>query len=70
MSSAQSLNVLLIFDIDDLKGVIFLNLSFFFFFLLALLVSVTLILPFRTIYASLYSHRSDLSLGVLNLILL
>ena len=38
------------------------------FFLLLLLVPVTVIVPLSTIYASLKSHKSDLSIDVLNLI--
>ena len=56
---------------DDLNGVFFLAIRLAFcFFLLALLVSLTLIFLFRKIYALLYSHRSDLIVGVLNLTLL
>ena len=50
----------------DLNGALFLKVSFLF-LLLALLVPVTLILLFTTKFES---HKSDLSIGILNLILL
>ena len=51
-SILQSTNVLLIFDIHDLNGALFLKISFLF-LLLAWCVPVTVILPFTTIYTSL-----------------
>ena len=51
-SSALSTNVLLIFDIHDLNGTLFLKMSFLF-ILLASLVPLTLMLPYTTTYASL-----------------
>ena len=58
------MNVLLIFDMHDLNGALLFTVSYLF-FLLALLVPVTLILAFTTIYTSLWSLKSDLSIGVL-----
>ena len=51
-SSALSINMLLIFDVHDLNGALFLKISFLF-HALTLLSPVTAILPFTTIYASL-----------------
>ena len=51
-SSTLSINLQLIFDMHDLNGAIFLKISFLF-FLLVLLVTLTLIYPVTTIYASL-----------------
>ena len=45
----MSMNELLIFDMHDLNGELFLKVSFLF-VLLALFVLATLILPFKTIY--------------------
>ena len=47
-SSALSINELLIFDMRDQNGALFLKVSFF----LALLSPSTVILPFTSIYAS------------------
>ena len=52
ISSALSINVLLIFDMQDLNGALLLKASYLF-LLLALLVPVTLILSFTTIYGLL-----------------
>ena len=49
-----------------MNGALFLNVIAFFLF--ALFGLVTVIIPFTTIYASLKSHKSDLSNDVLNLI--
>ena len=40
------------------------------FFLLLLLIPIIVIVPLTTLYASLKSHRSDLSIDVLNIIFL
>ena len=48
---------------------LFLQISFLF-FLLALLVPVTLILPFKTTYATLKLHKPDLNFEILILIFL
>ena len=66
-SSAFSVYVLLVFDIHDPNSALFLKVSFSF-LQSASLVPVTLILSFTTIYASLLSHKSDLSIEVSNLI--
>ena len=71
-SSALSLNVLLIFDIHELNGALFLKVSFLS-TLLTRLLPATLILLFTTIHASLYYSqidKSDLSIEVFNLIFL
>ena len=54
--SALSINVLLIFVMHDLNGALFLKVRFLF-LLLVLLVPVTLILLFTTIYAH-YGHTN------------
>ena len=55
------MNVLLSFDIDDLNdGALLLKVSFLF-------LVLTLLVPFMKICVSLESHKSDLSIGVLNL---
>ena len=59
----------IVFDMHNLDGALFLSVSFLF-LLLALSVPVTLNLPFTTIYTSLQSHKSDLNIGVLNLLFL
>ena len=51
-SPALSINVLLIFDMHDLNGALFLKINFLF-LLLASLFPLTVILPFTTIYISL-----------------
>ena len=53
----------------DINEALFLKVGFLFLLLLEL-VPVTLIIPFTTVYASLYSHKSDLKIEVLNLIFL
>ena len=52
------MNALLIFDMHDMNGALFLKANFLI-FLLALSVPVKLILPFTTIYASLQRHKSE-----------
>ena len=67
-SSALSMSVLLIFKMQPINGVLFLNDYFkCLFFVLLLLPPPTVIVPLKTIYASLKSHKSDLSNDVLNL---
>ena len=51
-SPALSINVLLIFDMHDLNGALFLKINFLF-LLLASLFPLTVILPFTTKYTSL-----------------
>ena len=67
-SSALSMNILLIFEMHETNGALFLEANFLSY--VSLFGSVTVIFPFTTIYASLKSHRSDLSMDVLNLICL
>ena len=62
------INVLLIFDIYDVNGALFLKASFLF-ILLPSLVPIIVIVSYA-IYVSLQSHKSDLSIEVLNLIFL
>ena len=50
-SSALSMNVLLIFDMYDLNGILFLKTNFMF-LLIPLSVPETVIFPFKTIYLS------------------
>ena len=50
-SSAMLINELLIFDMHDIKGVLFLKVSFSC-LVLGLISHVTVIFPFTTIYAS------------------
>ena len=56
-SSALSMSVLLIFEMQLINGALFLNAKGLF-FLLLLFVLVRVIVPLTTIYASLKSHRS------------
>ena len=63
------MNMLLIFNMYDLNGELFLKISFLFLDLASLSPS-TVILDFTAIYASLSSDKSDLNLEVLNLIFL
>ena len=60
--------MLSIFDMDNLNGALFLNARPLFERLLTLVPS-TVIVSFTTIYASVSSHKSYCSIGVLNLIL-
>ena len=63
------MSVLLTFEMQLINGALFLNTKGLF-FLLLLLPPVTVIVPLTTIYASLKSHKPDLSSDVLNLICL
>ena len=62
------MRVLLSFEMQVTNGALFLKAHFLSYALLS--GFVTVIVPFTTIYASLESHRSDLSTDVLNLICL
>ena len=66
-SSALSINVLLIFEIHDLNFMFSSFLSLIFSLKASAKRSIS---PFTTTYASLYSHKSDLNIEVLNLIFL
>ena len=65
----MSINILLIFDMHDLNlnGALFLKISFFF---LSSLSPLTVIVSFKTIYASRQSYKADHNIEVLNLIFL
>ena len=69
ITSILSINVLLLFDMHDLNGISnaahFSDLSFSF-----AAAAKRSFIPFTTIYATLYSHKSDLNKGHLNLICL
>ena len=67
-SSALSIFTPLIFEIQLINGALFLNITAVFYYFLALSELVTVIILFTTIYASLKSHKSDLSIEVLILI--
>ena len=68
-SFAFSVNVLLIFEMHELNGALFSNvttssdLSFSF-----AAAAKRYFVSFTTIYASLWSHKSDLNIEVLNLV--
>ena len=62
------MSVLLIFEIQDINGALFLKANFLSYALLS--GFVTIIVPLTTIYALLKSHRSDFSFDVLKLICL
>ena len=62
------MSVLLIFKMQETNGALFLKANFLSYALLS--GFVTVIVPFTTIYASLKSHKSNLSIDVLNLICL
>ena len=62
------MSVLLIFEMQERNGALFLKANFLSYALLS--GFVTVIVPFTTIYASLKSHKSNLSIDVLNLICL
>ena len=67
------MSVLLIFEMQVVNGALFLKIYTHIFIIMsyALLSGfVTLIVPLTTIYASLKSHKSALSIDVLNLICL
>ena len=70
-SSALSINVLLIFEMHDLKRALFSNATFFsassFSFAAAVKRSS---IPFTIMNASLQSYQTDLKIEVLNLIVL
>ena len=63
------INVLLIFDMHYLNKALVLMVNVLSLLLLAL-VSVRLIIPLTTIYASLKSRKSNLNIEVLNFIFL
>ena len=66
-SSALSIFMPLIFEIQLINGALFLNARFLFLLLVSLSPS-RVISPYTTIWASLKSHKSDLSIDVLILI--
>ena len=66
--SALSLTVLLIFKMQLAKGALFLKANFLSYALL--FGFATVIVPLKTIHASLQSHISHLSIDVLNFICL
>ena len=65
----MSINTLLIFDIQLVNGALFLNAKNLHLRSIKspFATFVRVIYPFTTIYATLKSHKSDLSSGVLNL---
>ena len=63
------MSVLLIFEMQLIHGALFLNVKGLS-FLLLLLPPSAVIVPLTIIYASLKSHKSDLSIDVLNCICL
>ena len=65
-SSALSMSVLLIYEMQLINGALFLKANFLSYALL--FGSVTVIVPFKTIYASLESYRSDCNIDGLNII--
>ena len=60
------MQVLLIFEMQEINGALFSKANFLSYALLSWFV--TAIVPLTTISASLISHRSYLNIGVLNLI--
>ena len=68
----MSINALLIFDMQLINGVLFLNPNNLFLMSIKPLSSafVRVTVPLTTRYASQKSHKSDLSIDVLNLICL
>ena len=64
--SALSMNVLLTLKMQLVKDALFLKDNFSSYALLS--ESLTVIVPLTTIYVSLQSHKSELSIDVLNLI--
>ena len=64
--SALSMNVLLTLKMQLVKDALFLKDNFSSYALLS--ESLTVIVPLTTIYVSLQSQKSDLSINVLNLI--
>ena len=67
-SSALSISVLLIFEMQLINGALFLKVNFLSY--ASLFHLKTVIIPFTTIYVSRSSHRSDLSIEFLKLICL
>ena len=67
-SSPLAINEFLTFDTHDLDGALFVSAVFFYISVFA--TALTLILLFTTIYAPLYSQKSDFSIEFLNLIFL
>ena len=67
-SSALSVSVLLIFEMQLINGALFLSANFLSY--ASLFGFVTVIFPLTTMYASPKSHRFDLKIDVLNLIFL
>ena len=67
-SSPLAINEFLTFDMHDLDGALFVSAVFFYISVFA--TALTLILLFTTIYAPLYSQKSDFSIEFLNLIFL
>ena len=64
-SSALSMSVFLIFEMQETNGALFLKTNFLSY--ASLFGFVTVIVIFTTIYVSLKSHRSDLSIDISNL---
>ena len=64
--STLSMNVLLTLKMQLVKDALFLKDNILSYALLS--ESLTVIVPLTTIYVSLQSHKSDLSIDVLNLI--
>ena len=62
------MSVLLIFEMQETNAALFSKANLLSY--ASLCGSVTVIVPLTTIHASLKSHRSDLSIDVLNLICL
>ena len=62
------MSVLLIFEMQKINGALFLKANFLSYALLSEFVKS--MVPFTTIYGSLKSHKSDLSIDVLNIICL
>ena len=66
-SFALLMNVLLIFDMHEVKVVFFLKVNFCYLFCFLSLLHVIVIISLTSIYVSLYSHKPGLSTGVLKL---
>ena len=67
-SSALSIRVILIFEMQLINGALFLKANFLSYSVL--FGSATVIVPLTTIYASLLSQKPYCNIGVLNLICL
>ena len=66
-SSAFSINVLLIFHMNNLNGALFFNTNSFSVLLSLFAAAAKIsIVPFSKIYGLLYSHKSHLNIGVLS----